>query len=88
MAITVERTTKVIVGELTIEVKDLPTETQNLINYIDDWRQDEQDAAGKLLLVQTALAQAQHILTKQVETFISSQPATPPGPGTVPLGDQ
>lgn len=82
MAIKIERTTQVQVGDnVTISVTDLPADAQHIVDLIDDWRQEEQDTRNKLLLVQSALAHAQATLTSQIQSFLATdrQPPTPAG---------
>lgn len=60
------KTLTVNIDDATFQVEKMSTECQQLIMYFDEWRQEEADLVGKLLLVRAALQNQQNALLAQI----------------------
>jgi hypothetical protein len=65
--ITIQPTTSIIVDDITFEVSNMSAEIQQMIQYLDDWRQDEADQASQLLKTRAALQDIQNKLLQQIQ---------------------
>lgn len=60
------KTLTVNIDDATFQVEKMSPECQQLIMYFDEWRQEEADLVGKLLLVRAALQNQQNALLAQI----------------------
>lgn len=63
----VQPTTSITIDGETFEVLSLSTEVQQMVQYLDDWRQDEADQASALLKTRAALRDLQNSLLQQIQ---------------------
>ena len=64
----VQPTTNITIDGEVFEVSIMSEEVQQMIQYLDDWRQDEVDQASQLLKTRAALRDIQNTLLKQIQT--------------------
>lgn len=65
--IQIEKTTTITVDDQVLQVVDLSDEVQQLIQHLDDWRQDEVDQASQLLKTRAALRDLQNVILQQLQ---------------------
>lgn len=63
----VQATTSITVDNETFAVADLSPEIQQMVQYLDQWRQDEVDQAAELLKTRAALRDIQNTLLQQFQ---------------------
>lgn len=63
----VQPTTSITVDGETFQVAELSTEVQQMVQYLDQWRQDEVDQAADLLKTRAALRDIQNTLLQQLQ---------------------
>lgn len=63
----IQPTTSITVDGETFAVADLSTEVQQMVQYLDQWRQDEVDQASDLLKTRAALRDIQNTLLQQLQ---------------------
>lgn len=63
----VQPTTSITVDGETFVVSDLSQEVQQMVTYLDQWRQDEVDQASDLLKTRAALRDIQNTLLQQLQ---------------------
>lgn len=71
----VEKTTTITLDNKSFEVAQMSPEVQQMVAYLDEWRQREVDQTSELLLVRGALRDLQNALAQQIQADI-----TPPAP--------
>jgi hypothetical protein len=67
MSITVPKTLTITIDEQAYEVADLSTEVQQMVQYLDTWRQDEADQTSELLKTRAALRDIQNMILAQIQ---------------------
>lgn len=70
----VQPTTTITIDDAVFEVASMSEAVQQMVQYLDDWRQKEVDAMSQLLMVRGALRDIQNTLL----TTIQSERATAP----------
>lgn len=68
----VQPTTTITIDDAVFEVASMSESVQQMVQYLDDWRQKEVDAMSQLLMVRGALRDIQNTLL----TTIQSERAT------------
>jgi len=63
----IQPTTTITVDGNSFEVANMSTEVQQMIVYLDNWRQDEADQASELLKTRAALRDIQNTLLQQIQ---------------------
>ena len=63
----VQPTTSITVDNETFAVTDLSAEVQQMVTYLDQWRQDEVDEAAALLKTRAALRDLQNTILQQLQ---------------------
>lgn len=67
----VQPTTTITLDGQSFEISKLSAEVQQMIAYLDDWRQEEVDLSSKLLMVRGALRDLQNALSETVQKEIT-----------------
>ncbi len=73
MSIAVQKTLTVTIDEKVYDVADLSQEAQQMIVYLDDWRQQEADETSCLLKTRAAIHDIQNNLLAQIQRDESQQ---------------
>lgn len=63
----VQPTTSITIDGETFAVADLSAEVQQLVQYLDQWRQDEVEQSSELLKTRSALRDLQNVLLQQLQ---------------------
>lgn len=63
----VQQTTTITIDDEQFTVEDLSTEVQQMVQYLDEWRQDESDQVAQLLKTRAALRDLQNSLLTQIQ---------------------
>lgn len=63
----VQPTTSITIDGETFAVAELSNEIQQMVQYLDQWRQDEVDQAAELLKTRAALRDIQNTLLQQFQ---------------------
>jgi hypothetical protein len=63
----VQPTTTITLDDQTLEVSKLSTEIQQMVSYLDLWRQKEVDVSADLLMVRGALRDLQNALSTTIQ---------------------
>lgn len=63
----VQQTTTISVDDKVFEVANMSANVQQLVAYLDDWRQAEADAMSQLLMVRGALRDIQNTLLTAIQ---------------------
>lgn len=72
----IQKTTSITIDDRTISVADTSAEVQQMVQYLDEWRQDEADQASDLLKTRAAIRDLQNSLLQQLQK--EQQEATNP----------
>lgn len=64
----IQPTTSITIDGEVFEVSIMSEEVQQMVQYLDDWRQDEVDQASDLLKTRAALRDIQNTLLQQIQT--------------------
>ena len=67
MSIAIQKTLTVTIDEEVFNVEDLSAEVQQLVTYLDDWRQHEADETSSLLKTRAALRDLQNTILAQIQ---------------------
>lgn len=80
----IQPTVTISVGDKTFEVASMSQEVQQLISYMDEWRQEEADVTSKLLMVRAAIHDVQATLLATIQEAEAQQgtpePVAAPAP--------
>lgn len=81
----VERTLNIVTEQGTHTVSDLPTDIQQIVLYLDDWRERELNLSSELTMASSAIAHAkatlhQAIVKYEQEWLTESPEKLPSGP--------
>lgn len=63
----VQQTTTITIDDEQFAVEDLSQEVQQMVQYLDEWRQDESDQVAQLLKTRAALRDLQNSLLQQIQ---------------------
>lgn len=63
----VQQTTTITIDDEQFAVEDLSQEVQQMVQYLDEWRQDETDQVAQLLKTRAALRDLQNSLLQQIQ---------------------
>lgn len=63
----VQPTTTISIDDTTLNVADLTPEIQQMVQYLDDWRQKEADVTSELLMARGALRDIQATLLQAIQ---------------------
>lgn len=63
----IQQTTSITIDEATFEVADLSPEIQQMVQYLDDWRQKEANTTSSLLMIRGALRDIQNTLLTAIQ---------------------
>lgn len=63
----VPQTTTITIDDEQFAVEYLSQEVQQMVQYLDEWRQDEADQVGQLLKTRAALRDIQNSLLQQIQ---------------------
>lgn len=76
----VEKTQTITMDNESFDVTSLSAEVQQMVAYLDDWRQREVDLTSNLLMVRGALRDLQNALVEQIQKDASAknEPASSP----------
>lgn len=64
----VEQTTTITIDDTVYEVATMSVNVQQMVQYLDDWRQREVDATSKLLMIRGALRDIQNTLLSTIQS--------------------
>jgi hypothetical protein len=67
MTITVQDTLTITIDDNVYDVADLSTDVKQMVQYLDDWRQDEADQTSDLLKTRAALRDIQNMILAQIQ---------------------
>jgi hypothetical protein len=73
----VQPTTTISIDDTVFEVTSMSPEIQQMVQYLDDWRQKEADTTSELLMARGALRDLQNTLLQAIKA------ATAPAEGVV-----
>lgn len=74
----VQPTTTISIDDTVFEVASLSPEIQQMVQYLDDWRQKEVEATSELLMVRGALRDLQNSLLQAIQQSQSSADSPAP----------
>lgn len=63
----VQPTTTISIDDTTLNVADMTPEIQQMVQYLDDWRQKEADTTSELLMARGALRDIQSTLLQAIQ---------------------
>ena len=63
----IQPTTTISIDDSTFDVTSMTPEIQQMIQYLDDWRQKEADATSDLLMARGALRDLQNTLLQAIQ---------------------
>jgi hypothetical protein len=63
----IQATTSITVDGETYTVSSMSNEVKQMVQYLDDWRQDEVDQASQLLKTRAGLKDLQNTLLQQIQ---------------------
>lgn len=63
----VQPTTTISIDDVVFEVASMTPDIQQMVQYLDDWRQKEVDATSELLMVRGALRDLQNTLLQAIQ---------------------
>ena len=73
----VQQTTTITIDDAVYEVASMGANIQQMVQYLDDWRQREVDTTSELLMIRGALRDIQNTLLAAIQAEQSEAAATP-----------
>jgi len=67
MSIEIQKTLTITIDDAVYDVADTSEEVQQMIVYLDEWRQNEADEAASLLKTRAALREIQNMILAQIQ---------------------
>ncbi len=67
MTMPVSPTTTITIDDLILNVNEQSVEIQQMVAYLDDWRQDEANQASQLVKTRAALKNLQNSILQQLQ---------------------
>ena len=67
MSIQIQKTLTITIDEAVYDVADASEEVQQMVVYLDEWRQNEADEAAALLKTRAALRELQNMILAQIQ---------------------
>ena len=67
MSIEIQKTLTITIDDAVYDVADTSEEVQQMIVYLDEWRQNEADEAAGLLKTRAALREIQNMILAQIQ---------------------
>lgn len=80
----VQQTTTITIDDAVYEVANMSANVQQMVQYLDDWRQREVDTTSELLMIRGALRDLQNTLLAAIQTEQAEAAAAPAGDSEVP----
>lgn len=72
----VQPTTTISIDDTVFEVASMTPDIQQMVQYLDDWRQKEVDTTSELLMVRGALRDLQNTLLQAIQAARAAETAT------------
>lgn len=73
----IQPTTTITIDDATFEVANMNANIQQMVQYLDDWRQKEADCTSDLLMVRGALRDLQNTLLQAIQAEQAASTADP-----------
>ena len=67
MSIAIQKTLTITIDDATYDVASASEEIQQMVVYLDEWRQNEADEAAALLKTRAALREIQNMILAQIQ---------------------
>jgi hypothetical protein len=67
MSIAIQKTLTITIDETIYDVIDTSEDVQQMVVYLDEWRQNEADEAANLLKTRAALRELQNMILAQIQ---------------------
>jgi hypothetical protein len=67
MSIEIQKTLTITIDETVYNVADTSEEVQQMVVYLDEWRQNEADESAALLKTRAALRELQNMILAQIQ---------------------
>lgn len=80
----VQQTTTITIDDKVYEVADLSANVQQMVQYLDNWRQREVDTTSELLMIRGALRDIQNTLLAAIQAEQVEPTVADTGEGEVP----
>lgn len=83
----IQPTLTITLDNQSLEVSKLSSDVQQMVAYLDDWRQEEVDLSSRLLMTRGALRDLQNALAAQVQKELKDAKEKAEALGLIPSAD-
>lgn len=80
----IQPTTTITLDDQVLDVSKMSNEVQQMVGYLDEWRQEEVDISSKLLMVRGALRDLQSVLSTTIQDDVKKARENAEALGVIP----